>query len=87
MKVKEMSRIRHAMFVEAMEIDDVRNALAISDTAFIYDIMEGTRHGIEVLTRESQMNRKFLTDLGFNPDQCKVKLVMTVNRQTKTASF
>lgn len=87
MKVKEMNRLRHMIFVEATQIEDVRNALATSDTVFIYDIREREKHRIEVLTRESQMNRKFLTDLGFNPDECRVELVMTVNRQTKTASF
>lgn len=87
MKVKEMNGLRHMMFVEAMKIEDVRNALSTSDTAFVYDITERAKHRIEVLTRRSQMNRKFLTDLGFNPDQCGVELVMTVNRQTKTASF
>ena len=96
MKVKEYNQILSAAYNAAVEIPEVSEVLRTSNVAYLYDVKDirGTAfggsglHKIICLTKESQMNMETLRQNGFaNPEETKVTLLCTVDRQTKTASF
>ena len=96
MKVKEYNKILSAAYNAAIEIPEVAEALKTSNVAYLYDAKDvrgeafggSGLHKIICLAKESQMNAETLRQNGFtNPDEAKVTLLCTVDRQTKTASF
>lgn len=96
MKIKEYNQILSAAYNAAVEIPEVAEALRTSNTAYLYDVKDirgkafggSGLHKIICLTKESQMNPETLRQNGFsNPEETKVTLLCTVDRQTKTASF
>ena len=96
MKIKEYNKILSAAYNAAIEIPEVAEALRTSNVAYLYDIKDicgaafgGTNlHKVICLTNKSQMNAETLRQNGFaNPEETKVTLLCTVDRQTKTASF
>ena len=96
MKIKEYNQILSAAYNAAVEIPEVAEVLRTSNVAYLYDVKDvrgaafgsSGLHKIICLTKESQMNAETLRQNGFtNPDETKVTLLCTVDRQTKTASF
>ena len=96
MKIKEYNKILSAAYNAAIEIPEVAEALKTSNVAYLYDVKDvrgaafggSDLHKIICLTNKSQMNTETLRQNGFaNPEETKVTLLCTVDRQTKTASF
>lgn len=96
MKIKEYNQILSAAYNAAVEIPEVSEVLRTSNVAYLYDVKDirGTAFGgsglrkIICLANKSQMNAETLRQIGFaNPEETKVTLLCTVDRQTKTASF
>lgn len=95
MKIKEYNKILSAAYNAAIEIPEVAEALKTSNVAYMYDAKDvrgaafggSGLHKIICLAKESQMNAETLRQNGFDPEETKVTLLCTVDRQTKTASF
>lgn len=86
MTVKEFNTIRHAAFVAAMEIEDVRDAFATNNIVYIYEVTDGENHRVFALSYKTQMNNETLRTNGFT-ENARIKLVMTLDRTTKCAQF
>ena len=90
MTVKEYNKIRAAVFQAALENSaEVEEAIRVEGVAYIYDVQAlPDKHVVLVLTHQAQLNDNVLRKLGFdNPEAATARLVMTLNRQTKCATF
>ena len=84
MTVKEYNALLHNFFECCMDTDILGRHVNFTGFAYVYEIMQGDKHAIEVLYAPSQMNDKLLCDLGFDPEMAKVKLRMIVSGKTQT---
>ena len=87
MTVKEFNRIRHAAYMEAMQIDSVREAFSTNNHVWIFSVEEGQKHQIFALSWLTQMNNELLKTNGFTPGKADVICLMTLDRSAKVANF
>ena len=88
MKIANYNQLRAAVFMDATKDPEVADALRYSDRCCLYDVIDGeNQHGILVLTARTQLNDNVLTENGFDPATASAKLVLTLDRKTKCATF
>lgn len=88
MNIKEFNTIRRAVFDAAIQIPEIADKLCATDTVLIYDLTQlPDKHIILPLNYKSQLNDNTLRAHGFNPDRVIVKVVMSLNRKTKCATW
>ena len=86
MTVKELNTIRAAAYAAANEIPEIRNALDVAGVAYVYDVREGDRRELLVLTARTQLNNNTLADHGFTADAA-VHTLLKAQRQTRSIKF
>ena len=87
---KELSSIRRATFEAAIKLPEVQQAFAQSNGAqqiYIFQLEEtpGNRHIWLALPYQTQINRETIKNVGFDPENTKVTLALTVDRGTRQA--
>ena len=88
MKIADYNKLRAAVFMEATKNPEIADALRCSETCYLYDVADGKQqHGILVLTAKTQLNDNTLAAEGFDPATARAERVLTLNRQTKCATF
>jgi hypothetical protein len=95
MTIKDYNRIRHAAYLEATQIPDIKKVLDSSKVAYVYDIWStlpqphggGRKHAVVCLSAPTQMNDELLRNHGFNPENAEVRLKLTVNKTAQTVGF
>ena len=87
MTKKEFNQIRTAIFEEAIKIESIKKSLELSPNVYIYELTQADKHKYIELTHKTQLNDNTIRENGFNPEIVNVKLIMTLNRATKCASF
>ena len=88
MKIADFDKLRHAIFVEATQNEEVFEALRVNNIVYLYDVTDGKQqHGVLVLTAKTQLNDNTLAQNGFDAATARAHLVLTLNRDTKCANF
>lgn len=88
MTVKEYNKIRREVFDVAMQNDEIRRTVEENGVAYIVDMTEPSgKHGFLVLSQKTQINDSVLEEHGFDAETTTAKITMTLNRQTKCATF
>lgn len=88
MTIKEYNFLRRSAYESALEIEEINKAVSTSGVAYIYEVEQGTSHVVLVLTNKAQLNDNALLAHGIKePSAASVRLVMSLNRQTKCATF
>ena len=83
MKVKEINLFRRKMYFEIIKIKEVAEELKNSEQVYVYNIEEGTKHEIIVISKLTQLNNSFLKEHGFS-EKAYVKRLYTVNKKVQT---
>lgn len=78
MTVKELNSIKRKMWDSLMENPEIFDNVKITGTAILYDISDGQKHGIFVVSRSEQINDNMLTENGFNAEKSDIKRLFTV---------
>lgn len=82
MKVKEINLFRRKMYFEIIKIKEVAEELKNSEQVYVYNIEEGTKHEIVVISKLTQLNNSFLKEHGFS-EKPYAKRIYTVNKKLK----
>lgn len=89
MTVKEFNALRAKVYQEAIEmLPEAAELIRTEGVAYIYEIEDRKgQHGYAVVSRSSQVNSNTLRALGYDPDEPRIRLQLTLNRATKCAVF
>lgn len=88
MKIADFNNLRHEIFSEAAKFPEVSDALRHNNGVLVYEVTDGKQqHGVLVLTAKTQLNDNTLVQNGFDPKTARAHLVLTLNRDTKCATF
>lgn len=82
MKVKEINLFRRKMYFEIIKIKEVAEELKNSEQVYVYNIEEGTKHEIVVISKLTQLINSILKEHGFS-EKTYVKRLYTVNKKLK----
>lgn len=88
MTVKEYNELRHSLYLEGLEHEEIRKALDNAGVAYLYEIEQlPDKHSVVILTATTQMNSNMLRGLGFDPDASVVTQRLKYIRQRKIVEF
>lgn len=88
MKIADFNNLRHDIFSEAAKLPEVSDALRLNNIVYIYEVTDGKQqHGVLVLSAKTQLNDNTLAQNGFDAATARAHLVLTLNRNTKCATF
>lgn len=82
MQAKELFNFRRKMFDEIIKNKEVKEALKLSDIAYIYDIREKSKRQIIVLISKNHLHENFLSKNSFT-NNATIELIYIVNRNQK----
>ena len=82
MKVKELNELRRKLYEEIIKDEEVSKELRNSEQVYLYEIEEGAKHEIIVISKPTQFNISLLKDYGFS-DKAYIALIYTINKKLK----
>lgn len=86
MTIREYNQLRRDIYDRAIQEAEVAQAIKSSGTAYIYEIEQGDKHAVLVLSHRSQLNDAVLRDRGISePAAAEARLVLTLNQPIKSA--
>lgn len=88
MTIREFNKLRRAVYDQAMENQEIADAVNVCGEAFVWDVRSGDKHAFLVLSHKAQLNDNVLREHGICDGENAVsKLVLHLNRKTKCADF
>lgn len=82
MKVKELNELRRKLYEEIIKDEEVSKELRNSEQVYLYEIEEGSKHEIIVISKPTQLNISLLKEQGFS-DKAYIKMIYTINKKLK----
>jgi len=88
MTIKEYNTIRRAAYDAALQIPEIADKMCAADELLLFEITQlPDKRAFLPLAYRSQLNDNTLREIGFDSNRAEARLVMTLNRKTKCASW